>query len=431
MHVLFLSHYYPPEVNAPASRTAEHAKRWVKSHGAQVTVVTNHPNHPKGELYGGYVNRWVTREELDGVFVVRVKTILTPNAGVVRRTANYLFFMIAASVAALKVQRADVIVATSPQFFCAVAGYVVSKLKRKPFVFELRDIWPESIVTVGALRPSRILQLVTKLELFLYRNAALIVVVTDAFREILIERGVPAAKIAVVKNGVDLEFFKPMAPPRRLQEQLGTTGKFVAAYIGTIGMAHAVDKLVDAAEILSPYPDIVILIVGEGANRAKVEQMVKRKMLTNVRVLPGVGKDEVRDYYSLADVNLVTLRNQPLFRSVIPSKIFEIMAMARPILSTVHGETRVILESAGSAVFAEPENAIDIAEQLVRLRRSGDLLSKMGRAGRSFVEQHYSRDRSASDMLNHLIAVTERDVAHRRHAPSREAAPTSSFANKS
>ena len=405
MHILFLSHYFPPEVNAPASRTHEHTRRWVQEPGVKVTVVTNHPNHPNGVLYPGYKNRWLTKEEKDGVHVLRVKTYLAPNAGFVRRILNYFFFMIAAVVASLSVSKPDLVVATSPQFFCAVAGYLVSRLKRRPFIFELRDIWPESITTVGAMRPSWPIRYLEKLELFLYRKSVRVVALTEAFKKNLISRGIPSSKIDVITNAVDLSFFNPPSRPSDLVRTLGLNGEFVASYIGTVGMAHAVERIVEAAEKLRTHQEILFLVVGEGARKKKAEEMVIRKGLPNIRVLPGVSKEQVRDYYAVTDLNLVTLRNTPLFRTVIPSKIFEIMGMGRPILCAVDGECRKIVEEAGCGVFVEPENVDQMVETILNLKQKRDILEAMGKSGRSFVERFYNRDVLAEKYLELLKEV--------------------------
>lgn len=404
MHILFLTHYFPPEVNAPASRTFEHARRWVTD-GAEVTVVTNHPNHPRGELYPGYRNRLLSRETMDGIDVRRVWTFLAPNAGFLKRTLNYLFFMVAALFGAEGARQPGMVVATSPQFFCAVAGYLVSRLRRCPFVMEVRDLWPDSIVTVGAMRKSLAITLLEQLELFLYRKAEHIIAVTDAFKANMVERGVPAEKISVVKNGVDLEFFEPRSRPQELEARLGLKGRFVASYIGTIGMAHAVTGIVEAAALLREDDSIRFLVVGEGAEKAKVQRRVEELGLKNVLVLPAVGKEEVRDYYALSDLSLVTLARKDLFKTVIPSKIFELMGMCRPILSTVDGETRKILESAGSGDYVEAENPEAMAAAIRRLKADAGRLEEMSGAGREFVREHFSRDVLAGRCLDVLESV--------------------------
>jgi len=356
-------------------------------------------------LYQGYKNRWMTREEKDGINVCRVKTFLAPNAGFLRRTLNYLFFMAASVIAATRLLKPDVVVATSPQFFCAVAGYVVSRIKRAPFIFELRDIWPESIVTVGAMRPSMPIRLLEKLELFLYRKSVRVVALTDAFKENLISRGIPSSKIDVIKNGVDLSFFSPQPGSPEILRELGAEGRFIASYIGTVGMAHAIDRIVEVADRLRNNPGIFFVIVGDGAERRRILNLVVNKGLHNIKVLNGVSKDQVRDYYALTDLYLVTLKNTKLFRTVIPSKIFEAMAMARPILCAVDGECRKIIEDAKSGIYVEPENVDQMAETILQLWSKKDVLEKMGKNGRVFVERYFNRDDLARAYLGLLREV--------------------------
>ncbi len=405
MHVLLLSHYFPPETNAPASRTYEHARRWVAESGTDVTVVTNQPNHPTGVLFPGYRNRWLTAEVKDGIEVRRVKTFLAPNVGFLRRSLSYLWYMVAAFFGALRVPRPDVVVATSPQFFCAVAGWLVSRRHRCPFVFEVRDLWPDSIVTVGAMRRGLAIRLIERIEMFLYRQAHAVVVVTDAFRDNLKARGVPDSKITVLKNGVDLEFFQPRSAPEQLRRELGAEGRFVVSYIGTLGMAHALDGIVEVADRLRDEKDILFLLVGDGAEQERIERSVAARQLPNVRLVPGVSKAKVLDYYALTDLGLVTLRDKALFRAVLPSKVFELMAMARPILCTVQGECRALLTEAGAAVFADPEDVSGMADAVVRIQGQPELRQRMGLAGRAFVTAHFDRNRLAHDYLELLQRV--------------------------
>jgi glycosyltransferase involved in cell wall biosynthesis len=410
MHILFLSHYFPPETNAPASRTYEHTARWVREPDVKVTVITNHPNHPNGILFPGFINRCLTRESVDGIEVYRVWSYLAANAGFFHRTLNYLVYMFAAVLMAFRVPKPDVVVATSPQFFCAVAGYLVSRIKRAPFVFELRDIWPESIVTVGAMRRGLWIKWLESLELFLYRRATKIIAVTDAFRDYLIAKGISASRILVIKNGVDLTFFKPRKASEKLKRELGGQDKFILAYIGTVGMAHAVDKIVEVANRLRGNPKFLFLIVGEGAQKKQIAEMITALDLPNIKVLPGLSKDRVRDYYAVADLNLVTLKDSPVFRKVLPSKIFEIMAMARPILSAVDGECRQIIEGADSGVYVEPENISQMAEMIESLSGRTDYLQRLGENGRRCVEEFFDRDKLAIRYLEDL-----RSTARNQH----------------
>jgi colanic acid biosynthesis glycosyl transferase WcaI len=243
-------------------------------------------------------------------------------------------------------------------------------------------------------------------ELFLYGKSARVIALTDAFKRNLVSRGIPPSKIEVVKNGVDLSFFNPhLASPGLIQE-LQVNSRFVASYIGTVGMAHAVEKIVEVAERLKGVPEILFLVVGEGANKEKIQNLVSQKGLSNIKILPGVSKDRVRDYYAVTDLNLVTLRNTKLFRTVIPSKIFEIMAMGRPILCSVDGECRKIVEQAGSGVYVEPENVEQMAQVVQNLSRGNDVLLTMGQNGRRFVEAYFDRDNLAATYLTLLRQVS-------------------------
>ena len=298
MHILFLTDNFPPEVNAPASRTFEHCREWVKA-GHRVTVITCAPNFPTGKVYPGYRNALWQREIIDGIHVVRVWSYITANEGTFKRTLDYVSFMFSAILAAPFVRRVDIVVATSPQFFTACAGYAITRLPRKPFVFELRDLWPESIRAVGALRNERILQALEALELFLYRKADAVVSVTQAFRRILIARGIDGRKIFVVTNGVDLSRFAPRAKDAELMARHRLAGKFVAGYIGTHGMAHALETVLDAAALTAQANglEICLLFLGDGASKKSLETRAQAMKLDNVLFFDTVSKDDVVRYW--------------------------------------------------------------------------------------------------------------------------------------
>lgn len=410
MHVLFLSDNFPPETNAPASRTHEHAKRWVAA-GHRVTVVTCAPNFPSGKVHAGYRNALWSRERVDGIDVVRVWSYITANEGFVRRTLDYMSFMVAATIASVFIRRPDVIVATSPQFFTPCAAYVVSLLKRRPFVFELRDLWPDSILAVGAMRDSRVIGWLRRLEYFLYRRSARIVSVTNSFKHVLVGNGIDAAKIAVIPNGVDLTAYVPGAKPSDLQEKWGVQGKFVAAYVGTIGMAHGLGTILDAAEKLRERDDIAFLLVGTGAEQASLMAQCRERGLRNVVFVGSVSKAEVREYWKLCDVALVLLRDSALFAHVIPSKMFEAMGMERPMILGVRGESRAIVEASHAGIAVTPERADELVEAIVRLAGDAELRTRLGRAGREYAAREFNRDRLARQMLDVLELTAARGSA--------------------
>ena len=407
VRILFLSHYFPPEVNAPASRTYDHCKQWVAD-GHQVTVVTCAPNHPRGVVYPGYSNRLFQRETKDGVEVVRVWTYVTANEGFVKRTLNYVSFMLSSILVALFVGKADVVLTTSPQFFNGLAGFFVSKLKRAPWVLEIRDLWPESILAVGAIKNRAIIRVLEYLELFAYRHARALVPVTDAFKRYMVAKGVPADKITVIKNGVNLEFYRVAEGTNPLRKELELEGKFIAAYFGTHGMAHHLETIFEAATLLKENAEIVFLLVGDGAERGRLRRLLDGLQLKNVRMLDQQPKEKMPFLWGLCDVSLVLLRKSELFKTVIPSKIFESMGMRRPIILGVEGESADIIRLAEAGFCIEPENANQLAERVLELYKNRDLVRQLGDNGRRHVAEHFDRvhlARKYEDVLARVIGT--------------------------
>lgn len=398
MHILFLTDNFPPERNAPASRVYEHACYWV-SWGHEVTVLTCAPNFPEGRIYEGYRNRWYQVEYLQGIRVIRVKTFIARNEGTVLRTLDYMSFMIAGCLAGLVQKRPDVVVATSPQFFTAVGGWALTTLRRLPFVFELRDLWPASIIAVGAMQEGVILRLLEHLERFLYRRSTRVVALTAAFKSDLISCGIPEEKIEVVINGVDLARFSPRVPDIALRERLGLDGCFVVGYIGTLGMAHALDRVLDAAELLRVTYAVRFLFVGAGAASAALVEEAARRKLENIVFVPAQPKEQIPAYWSICDLALVSLKATPLFTTVIPSKIFEAMGMGCPILLTApEGEASRIVREADAGVVVPPECPSSLARVVQNLYRDKGALERLAANARTTAPR-YSREQQAKDML--------------------------------
>jgi glycosyltransferase involved in cell wall biosynthesis len=402
VHVLFLTDNFPPEVNAPASRTFEHCREWVKA-GHRVTVITCAPNFPKGKVFDGYRNKLWQRETMEGIEVVRVWSYITANEGFVRRILDYQSYMVSAIIASLFVRKVDVIVGTSPQFFTACAAYVASRLKFRPYIFELRDLWPESIKAVGAMKNERAIALLESLELFLYRKAARVISVTNSFKDNLVSRGIDGSKIEVVTNGVDLSQFKPRSKDPALERQLGLEGKFVVGYIGTHGLAHALETVLDAAERLRGT-DVVFLLLGDGARKQALREDAARRGLDNVVFIDTVPKAEVPRYWSILDVSLIHLQKTELFTTVIPSKLFESMGMGLPVLHGVEGESARIVRDENAGIPFEPENADALVVALRRLKENPAELAQF-KASCLKGAQNYDRTNLALKMMRILEGV--------------------------
>lgn len=409
MHILFLTDNFPPEVNAPASRTFEHCREWVRA-GHRVTVITCAPNFPKGKVFDGYRNRLWQSEEIDGIQVIRVWSYITANEGFVKRILDYQSFMVMAILASPFVRGVNVVVGTSPQLFTVCAAYVVSRFKRIPFVFELRDLWPESIRAVGAMGDSRLLDALERVELFLYRKAARIVSVTHSFKRNLVSRGVDANKVVVVTNGVDVSRFRPQPRDEVLAAQLGLQGMFTAGYIGTHGLAHGLETLLEAARRLQDHPDggdVRFLMLGDGANKAKLVEKARSMGLVNVVFVDSVPKEQVVRYWSLLDVSIIHLKKTELFTTVIPSKLFECMGMGIPVLHGVAGESAEIVESEECGLVFEPENVDALCAGILMLKQQPALREKFRSNGLAAAAR-YDRRELARNMLEEIGLVAER-----------------------
>jgi len=342
---------------------------------------------------------------MNGIRVVRLKTFIAPNHGKMLRMLDFLSFMITGFCGALVQKRPDVIVATSPQFLTAVAGWLASAVKRAPFVFELGDIWPASIVAVGAMDQGFLLRSMERFELFLYRRSEAVVALTPAFKRNLMGRGIAGDKIAVVMNGVDLTRYGPRDPDTDLAREWNVEGKFLVGYIGTHGMAHGLMNVLDAAEVLRDEPRICFLLVGDGAERKNLVQAARERDLRNVVLIPTQPKQDMPRIWSICNVALVHLRDSPVFSEVIPSKTFEAMAMGIPVLlATPSGEASRILAEDEAGLHVEPEDPQALADAVTDMMGNETLLQKLSNSGMAASLRH-TRLRQAQEMLQTLEIV--------------------------
>ena len=406
MKILYVSQYFPPEMGAPAARVSELSQYWVHARH-EVTVLTGFPNHPDGIIkpeYRSRSRRIIFREIIDGISVVRTWLLPFPNRKSYERILNYSSFCVSAGITGSFLHQPDVVIATSPQLLVGLSGWWIAKLKRVPFVLEVRDLWPESLVAVGMGDPNSLLSRVLgRIAAFLYRQANHIVVVTPAFREHLIKNWrVPEEKISIVQNGVETKLFSP-GDGSTLRSDLNAEGKFVASYIGTLGLAHGLQTLVEAAETLQrTEPNILFLLLGEGADRERIHALAKSRRLENIRFVPQQLREKIPAYIAASDVCLVLLKKSEVFETVIPTKMLEFMSCGRPVILGVKGQAREILEQSGGGLYVEPENSAALCEAIRELQRQDGLQDSMGRKGRQYVVQNLSRERTAGDYLDVL-----------------------------
>lgn len=407
MRILFLTHYFPPEGNAPATRVHAMAKHWVRA-GHEVEVITCAPNVPAGVVYPGYRNEIVRRETIDGIHVTRVWTYLAPNAGFLRRISNYLSFALTGGLAALRARRPDVLIATSPQPFCGWAGQLVSALRQIPFVLEVRDIWPASILATKAMQPGLAIRLLERAMNASYRAAGQIVTVGKGYARELESLGVEPSHIAVVPNGIDSENFSPRPADPEVRARLGIDGRFSCAYVGTIGMSCGLDLLIRAAERLKAEGDdsIRLLAVGDGAEREQLESQARNKGLDNLIFTGRLPQNEIPALLASVDCCLVHLRKAPIFSSVLPSKIFEAAALERPIILGVEGDAAQLVNESGGGRCIEPENELEFLEAVQALKAAPLDAQEMGQRGRSFFAASYDRAALARTYIDILSPMT-------------------------
>ncbi len=411
MKVLFVSNYFPPEVNAPATRIYEHARQWSQETGS-IEVITSVPNYPEGVLHDGFQNKF-SQEKVDDIFVTRVPMYIAENKGFLRRTLSYISFGLTAALYSGRLQTSpDIVVATSPQLFGTIGGYVISRLKRVPFVMEIRDLWPESIAAVGAVKYPSVIKFFEKVARFLYHQSTRIIVVTDSFKQDLIDKGVDSQKITVLKNGADLEFFSRPLDAQQLEtlrEQHQLKNKFVVAYIGTIGLAHRADILLEAAQQCTD-PNIVFVVIGAGAERETIAQKQAQLQLPNFRLIDKQPKERVPYFLEISDACVVHLKDTPLFQKVIPSKMFEAMVMRKPVILGVRGESCDILKEAEAGIPIEPENVNALVEAAMKLYHDKALYTTMSNNGYHHVCENYDRKKTAKRYWQFLESIIQEET---------------------
>ena len=418
MRILYVSSYFPPETGAGSARVHELSREWVRR-GHQVEVLTGFASYPLGVK--SRADRWrlTRREDQDGIGVIRAYVYAMAGKGVVKRVISYASFLSSAIViGAIRARRPDVVVGTSPHLLSALAGYVLARIKRAPFVFEVRDLWPESILAVEAMGDNFAVRRLKDLVRYLYRHSERIVTVGEGYRRSIAKLyGISPEQMDVVTNGIDAELFVPGPAENEVRREYGWGKKFVIMYLGTHGMAHALHRVLEAARALREEPDKLFVLVGEGAEKARLKELAAEWKLPNVQFIEQQPKARVPLFYSACDLGLVTLRATPLFQEVLPSKIFEYLAMERSLLISVDGEARRLVETAGAGEFVPPEEVGAMVEAIRRAAADPGRGLEMGRRGRRYEMAHYDRGVLAGRYLEILTRVSD-EARRERSAPA-------------
>lgn len=411
LNILFLTQYFPPETTAGANRVYELAKQWVRQ-GQQAQVLTGFPNHPDGVIPAAYQGHALLREDFEGISVIRTFTYATKNQGKVRRSLQYLIFLLATVLqGASSVKRCDVVIATSPHLLVAVAGAILSLILRKPFVMEVRDIWPEAVLAVGAMKRGGVIRILEGIEKALYRHAKMVVVVTEGFAAKLVAKGVPAEKITYLPNGIDVDRFSELIERESVKQRYGFKNKFLVSYIGNHGMAQNLSTILEIADRFREQADMQFMLAGDGAELAKIREKAAEMKLANVAILGPQPREAVPELLGMSDVCLVPLRKTSLFNATVPSKIYEILAAGVPLLISVDGDARRLVERSGGGLFVEPEDVDQYESAIRQLYSSEALRISMAKQGQAFVRAEFDRASLATTYVNALRSLVSNKVS--------------------
>jgi colanic acid biosynthesis glycosyl transferase WcaI len=402
VNILVVSQWFPPEPGGGPARFQEMARAWT-ARGHHVTVVAGMPNWPSGVTPPEYRGRLHVEERMDGFDVHRTWVLPTPNEGRWKRVANHVTY-VPSSLLTSAVRRipADVVVGTSPPLFAASAASMLATVRRVPFVFDVRDLWPDAIFALGQMRYPGVRQGLRAIERHLYRRAGAVVVVSPGFEEHVRSHG--ARDVEVVTNGADTEAFRPGPPDDAIRREFGWEGRFVVLYAGTLGMAHGLTQVLDAARAARD-PRALFVLMGDGAEREGLQASLGRSELPNVQLLPLQPRARMPAIYRSADACLVSLRPIALFDAFIPSKIFEIMACGRPILAAVAGTALDIVLEADAGIPVTQGDGPDLSRGVERLAEDQALRDKLGANGRAWAERNVDRSQLADKYLNVLARV--------------------------
>jgi glycosyltransferase involved in cell wall biosynthesis len=397
MHVLLIHQAFVSPNDAGGTRHYELAKRLVDS-GQQFSIVASDLNYLSGKKT--VTDKSDRRQSFDGVEVLRAWTYSALHRSFAWRVVSFLSFMVSSVWTALKVKHVDLVIGTSPPIFQAVSAWVVSVLKWKPLLLEIRDLWPEFAVDMGVLRNPVLIWLARRLERFLYSRARHILVNSPAYRDYLINLGIPEAKVSFIANGVDPNMFgtataaKPTSAAG-IRREYGLERKFIVTYAGAMGMANNLEIVLEAATKLDDVPDVHFLMVGDGKDRPKLETLAAELGVQNVTFTGSRPKSQMGDILNESDVCLAVLRDIPMFRTTYPNKVFDYMAAAKPVVLAIDGVIRQVIEAANGGVFVPPGNAQAMADAVRKLFANRDTGRSMGQSAREYVIRHFDRNQQA------------------------------------
>lgn len=414
MRIVVVHQYFLGKKDAGGSRWNQFAKYWARA-GHKITVLAGTVHYATGKKQPEYKGKLVVREqETENVEVLRCYVSESYNKSFIGRFWAYVSFALSSIwVGLFHTGRCDVIICTSPPLTVGLTGWVLSKLKKAPIVFEVRDLWPESAIDSGVMKNKWLIKMSYWLENKSYKTARWINVLTPAFKDVLIEsKGISSNGISVIPNGADLDIFTPGERNNWVREKHGLGDKFVVTYVGAHGVANHLIQLLESARLLKDNLDIVFMLVGDGMQKPMLKEKARQWQLEGVIFVDSVPKDTIVDYIRASNVCTAVLKKVDIFKTVYPNKVFDYMSAARPVIVAIDGAARKLIEDAGAGIYVEPENAEEFANAVLKLKDKPRLCNEYGENGLNFVKQKFARDILASrymDILTSKVVCVKTD----------------------
>lgn len=414
MHILVVHQYYLHKGGGGGSRWNQFAKYWSQA-GHEITVLASMLEHVSARKFPEYKGRFIVTEK-DGpnIVVKRCHVSESYNKSFVGRFWAYLSFVLSATFAGLFVKKPDIIICTSPPLTVGLTGWILSRFKRVPMIFEVRDLWPESAIDTGVLTNRWLIRMSYWLESKSYKLASWINVLTPAFEKALIEKkNVRPDRISMIPNGADLDIFKPGELNNWVREKYNLKDKFVVTYVGAHGRANALMQLVNAAEKLRDNPDIRIMLVGDGMEKPMLKEEAQKRDLENIVFVDAVPKEKIVDYVVASNICTAVLKKVDTFKTVYPNKVFDYMSAKRPVILAIDGVARELIGDAKAGLYVEPENPQAFVEAVLKLKENRKLCETYGNNGLDFVRKNFDRHKLADKYMDILVNKVISDKSQR------------------
>jgi len=396
MHILIIHQAFAALDEAGGTRHYE-LSQYLVSKGHRVTIIASPVSYLTGKSKNKKI-KWIEKSFPEpGITLLRTYTYPALHRSFVHRVISFFSFMISSFLVGLNVRHIDLVWGTSPPIFQGFSAWLISAIKRRPFLFEVRDLWPAFAISVGVLKNPILINASLWLEKFLYRKADRIIVNSPGYIQHVTDKG--AKKVELIPNGADPAMFQNSDSNGSLFQTYGLNGKFIVLYAGAHGLSNDLDVILNAANLLKGNNEIVFLFVGDGKEKGHLQQKAEAMQLGNVIFIPAVAKMEMPGVLQSANICIAILKPLDLYKTTYPNKVFDYLAASRPIVLAIDGEIRKVVEEAGAGIFVTPGNHQEMTEAIMFLFNDRELCLRMGSSGRKYIETHFDRKKLAEQLV--------------------------------